>query len=562
MDAAWLLAQAFHTLRHPASQSILASLATADEPRVTALDDDTTRTPPAPPATTSKPGGNGTRAVLSESTGLYRLLVERVRDYAIFALDTTGHVLSWNEGAQRVKGYRIDEIVGQHFSIFYPHEDIASNKPARELEIAITEGRFEEEGWRIRKDGSRFWANVIITTLRDDAGVHVGFAKVTRDLTERRFADEILRNSEQRFRLLVQNVKDYAIFMLDPHGIVASWNEGAKAIKGYEDSEIIGRHFSAFYPAEDIANGKPAWELREASANGSVQDEGWRLRKDGSRFWANVLITAIRDPAGELIGFAKVTRDLTERRAAQERAIADTRRVAEAEVANRAKSEFLAAMSHELRTPLNAIGGYAELLEMGIGGPVTEQQQGYLARIRGSQLHLLGIISDLLNYSRIEAGQVTYDLTVVPIQSVMDTVLPLLAPQSQAKDIALTSEACPIDLAAIADQTKTEQIVLNLLSNAVKFTPEGGRVIVRCAADGDRVRISVEDTGPGIPPDKHGAIFEPFVQLGRTRTSQHEGTGLGLAISRDLARAMGGDITIDSTVDVGSTLTLTLPRER
>ncbi len=505
---------------------------------------------------------DGRTGVLTESTGLYRLLVERVRDYAIFALDTTGHVLSWNEGAQRVKGYRHNEIIGRHFSIFYSHEDIASKKPARELEIAIREGRFEEEGWRIRKDGSRFWAHVVITALRDDAGVHVGFAKVTRDLTERRFAEDTLRDSEERFRLLVQRVKDYAIFMLDPHGVVATWNEGARAIKGYEDFEIIGRHFSVFYSAEDIASGKPAWELREAAAKGSFEDEGWRLRKDGTQLWANVVITAVRNPSGELIGFAKVTRDLTERRAAQERAISDTRRVAEAEVANRAKSEFLAAMSHELRTPLNAIGGYAELLEMGIGGPVTEQQQGYLARIRGSQQHLLGIISDLLNYSRIEAGQVTYDLTAVSIQSVMDTVLPLLAPQSQAKDIALSSEACPVELAAIADQTKTEQIVLNLLSNAVKFTPEGGRVTVRCTGDGDCVRISVEDTGPGIPLDKHGAIFEPFVQLGRTRTSQHDGTGLGLAISRDLARAMGGDITIRSTVDVGSTLTLTLPREK
>jgi PAS domain S-box-containing protein len=527
---------------------------------VTALDDGTAQIEVKPEAATSSRDGRA--GALTESTGLYRLLVERVRDYAIFALDTTGHVLSWNEGAQRVKGYRPDEIIGRHFSIFYPHGDIAINKPARELVIAIRDGRFEEEGWRIRKDGSRFWANVVITTLRDDAGVHVGFAKVTRDLTERRFAEEILRDSEQRFRLLVQSVRDYAIFMLDPRGVVATWNEGARAIKGYEDYEIIGRHFSVFYSAEDVDNGKPAWELREAAAKGSFEDEGWRYRKDGTPLWANVVITAVRNPAGELIGFAKVTRDLTERRASQERAISDARRVAEAEVANHAKSEFLAAMSHELRTPLNAIGGYAELLEMGIGGPVTEQQQSYLARIRGSQQHLLGIISDLLNYSKIEAGQVTYDLTAVPIQNVMDTVLPLLAPQSEAKDIALTSEACPIDLSAIADQTKTEQIVLNLLSNAVKFTPEGGRVTVRCTDEGDHVRISVEDTGPGIPLDKHDAIFEPFVQLGRTRTSQHEGTGLGLAISRDLARAMGGDITIRSTMDVGSTLSLTLPRER
>ncbi len=521
--------------------------------------DDSTHVPSAPPPVSSR-SAEWESGAFAENAGLYGLLVDRVRDYAIFALDTSGHILTWNEGARRVKGYTYDEIVGKHFSIFYTDEDLASGKPARELEIAIREGRYEEEGWRIRKDGSRMWASVVITTIRDDAGVHVGFAKVTRDLTDRRVAEETLRASEERFRLLVQSVRDYAIFMLDPQGIVASWNEGARSIKGYRDYEIIGRHFSTFYGPEDVANGKPAWELREAIAKGSFEDEGWRYRKDGTRLWANVIITAIRNPAGELIGFARVTRDLTERRASEERALADARHVAVAEVANRAKSEFLAAMSHELRTPLNAIGGYTELLEMGIGGPVSERQHEYLSRIRRSQLHLLGIISDLLNYSRIESGQILYALAPVPIHGVIETVVPLLLPQSRGKGVELTSEECPPDLIATADQMKTEQIVLNLLSNAVKFTPTGGSVTVRCSADGDRVRIAVADTGSGVPAEKHGAIFEPFVQLGRTSTSQHEGTGLGLAISRDLARAMGGDITIESEVDAGSTLTLELPR--
>ena len=511
-------------------------------------------------AHSNAPSAASAAGALMERTGLYRLLVERVRDYAIFALDPTGHVLSWNEGAQRLKGYSPDEILGQHFSIFYPESEIASGKPAWELEVAMEEGRFEDEGWRVRKDGSRMWANVIITALFDDEGTHVGFAKVTRDLTERRAAEESIRASEERFRLLVQGVRDYAIFMLDPDGVVASWNEGAKSIKGYAASEIIGKHFSTFYPAEDIANGKPELELRVASAVGRFEDEGWRLRKDGTRFWANVVVTAMRNPAGELVGFAKVTRDLTERRAAQERAIADARRVAEAEVANRTKGEFLAAMSHELRTPLNAIGGYAELITMGIGGPVTEQQQDYLARIRGSQQHLLGIITDLLNYSKIEAGQVAYEVVSVPLCSVIEAVLPLLAPQAQVRDIALVGEPCSSELVARSDRTKTEQIVLNLLSNAVKFTPPGGRVTMRCAMHGDQVAIEVTDTGGGIPADKQSAIFEPFVQLGRSRTSQHEGTGLGLAISRDLARAMGGDVSVRSTIDEGSTFTLTLPR--
>jgi len=361
------------------------------------------------------------------------------------------------------------------------------------------------------------------------------------------------------YRLLVQSVRDYAIFALDTTGHVLTWNEGAQRIKGYTIDDILGKHFSTFYPEEEKGT-KPAMELVVAERDGRFEEEGWRVRKDGSQFWANVVITALRDATGTLVGFAKVTRDLTERRAAQQRAIDDARRVAEAEVANRAKSEFLAAMSHELRTPLNAIGGYAELLDVGIGGPITDQQREYLARIRGSQQHLLGIITDLLNYSRIEAGQVTYDLTEVQLDTVVSRVLPLLEPQAAAKGLSLERDMCTTQLVGRADQTKTEQIVLNLLSNAVKFTPAGGRVTVGCSSADDLVRVSVRDTGPGIPADKQDAIFEPFMQLGRNLTSLHEGTGLGLAISRDLARAMGGDVTVESEVDVGSIFTLTLPR--
>ena len=370
----------------------------------------------------------------------------------------------------------------------------------------------------------------------------------------------IVAEGASLYRLLVESVRDYAIFALDTKGHIASWNIGAERIKGYKASEIIGRHFSTFYPAEDIAAGKPAWELEVAAEEGRFEDEGWRIRKDGRWIWANVVITALRNEAGTLVGYAKVTRDLTERRASEERALADARRISEVELANRAKSQFLAAMSHELRTPLNAIGGYTELIELGIGGTVTEQQREYLARIRGSQQHLLGIINDLLNYSRIEAGQVAYELTDVRVHSLVDVVLPLLEPQAVTKGIVLEHGPCPDGLTGRADRMKAEQVVLNLLSNAVKFTPVGGRVTVSCGTEADCVTIRVTDTGPGIPEDQRDRIFEPFVQLGRSLTSAHEGTGLGLAISRDLARAMGGDVSLESEVDVGSTFTLSLPR--
>jgi PAS domain S-box-containing protein len=246
----------------------------------------------------------------------FRLLVEQTTEYAIFLLDRSGHVSSWNSGARRIKGYREDEILGQHFSKFYRAED--AWKCERALETARQAGRFEDEGWRVRKDGSLFWANVVITRLLDSHGKLVGFGKVTRDLTERHRTEEQLRQSDERFRLLVESVRDYAIFMLDPKGMIATWNVGAQRIKGYSAEEIVGQHFSRFYPEEDVRNGKCEMELERAAQDGRFEDEGWRIRKDGSWFWANVVITSLWDTNGRNVGFAKVTRDLTERRAAEE----------------------------------------------------------------------------------------------------------------------------------------------------------------------------------------------------------------------------------------------------
>jgi PAS domain S-box-containing protein len=504
-------------------------------------------------------GDRGRGVASSESEGLYRLLVESVRDYAIFALDKTGHILTWNPGAKRFKGYDADEIIGKHFSIFYTKADLDRGRPAEELAIAEREGRVEDEGWRLRKDGSRFWANVVITALRNKAGELVGFAKVTRDQTDRRNAEERLRTSEERFRLLIENVRDYGLFNLDLDGTITSWNAGAERISGYTADEIIGRHFSVFYPPEDIAAGKPANELEIVRRDGRFEEEGWRLRKNGQRYWCNVVITAIYDGDGSLVGFGKVTRDLSERREAGERALADARRVAAAESANRTKSEFLTAMSHELRTPLNAIGGYAELLSMGLGGPVTTDQAEYIDRIRRSQSHLLGIINDILNFSRIEAGQVVYEIDAVSVSDVADAVVPMILPQAETKGVVVRQQMKPTIVQA--DRGKLEQVLLNLLSNAVKFTSSGA-ITITSFDEGNRAGIRVEDTGVGIPADKLSSIFEPFVQVGRSLTTPHEGTGLGLALSRDLTRAMGGELRVTSEVGKGTTFSIVLKKPK
>ena len=371
---------------------------------------------------------------------------------------------------------------------------------------------------------------------------------------------EAIRHGGRIYQTMVEAVRDYAIFLLDPSGYIATWNVGAERLKGYSADEIIGQHFSVFYPPEAKAVGHPQHELEVAAKEGRFEEEGWRIRKDGTAFWANVVITAVRDETGDLIGFAKVTRDLTERRESELRALADARRIAHAESANIAKSEFLTAMSHELRTPLNAIGGYTELLSLGLGGPITQEQTDYLERIRRSQQHLLRIISDLLNFSRIEAGQLRYDISSFPLRDVINTVVPLVDPQAKAKGVTVAIDVDDQDCVALGDHAKVDQILLNLLSNAVKFTNSGGKVAVSCRAETNFARISVTDTGVGIPAEKLESVFEPFVQLGRSLSSAHEGTGLGLAISRDLARAMNGDLAATSMVGAGSTFTLSLPR--
>ncbi|MGH9456814.1 MAG: PAS domain-containing hybrid sensor histidine kinase/response regulator [Thermoanaerobaculia bacterium] len=502
-------------------------------------------------------------------------LISEIDEYAIFLLAPDGEIRSWNPGAARIFGYDAGEIVGRNFSTFYADQDLAAKKPETELEIAARDGRVEDEGWRTRKDGSRFWANTVITALHADDGSVRGFSKITRDLTERVAAEEKLRRSEETLRLLVQSVKDYAIFMLDPEGNVATWNTGAQRFKGWKPEEIIGRHFSAFYPAEDIASGKPKRELELAKRYGSVEDEGWRIRKDGTRFWGNVVITAIYGPQGDLRGFAKVTRDLTDRRTADEarRALLEQRearvraeeekRSAEAaslaaQEANRAKDAFLMTLSHQLRTPMTAILGWARLLPTLDHG--DEGFQSAVEAISHSAEMQAQLIDDLLDVSRILAGKLQLKVESSDLASIIRAAADTVRTAAAGKSIALEFDLPPNLGRAEVDRTRIHQVIWNLLSNAVKFTPPGGSITVTAERLPTTARIAIKDTGEGIDAAFLRHLFEPFRQAEGPVTRQHGGLGLGLSIARYLVESHGGTLTASSEgIGKGATFVLELP---
>ena len=299
--------------------------------------------------------------------GRFRMLIDAITDYAIYMLDPDGTITSWNPGARRFKGYEESEIIGENFSRFYTEEDRKAGRPQRALAIAENEGRFETEGWRVRKDGTKFWALAIIDPIRDNAGRLVGFAKITRDLTERRKAETTLRENQEQFRLLVQGVTDYAIFMLSREGCVSSWNAGAQRIKGYTPDEIIGQHFSRFYTEDDRQAGRPGEALKVAAKEGRVEREGWRVRKDGTQFFAHVIIDAIYNPDGSLLGFAKITRDITERRKTA-RALEEAREALLQSQKMEAIGHLTGGIAHDFNNLLMAVQGSLELLQRRLPG--------------------------------------------------------------------------------------------------------------------------------------------------------------------------------------------------
>jgi PAS domain S-box-containing protein len=507
---------------------------------------------------------------LRQSEERFRLLVASVRDYAIFMLDPSGHILTWNAGAERFKGYRAEEIIGQHFSRFYPPEALAIGLPAHELQVASATGVFEDEGWRVRKDGSLFWANVVITAIRTAQGELIGFAKVTRDLTQRRGHEEDLRRSEERFRLLVEGVREYALFMLDPNGKVSSWNAGAQRIKGYTADEIIGKHFSVFYPESVRESGWPEHELRQAAAEGSFVDTGWRLRKDGTTFWANVTLTALRDDAGQLLGYAKLTRDLTEAKRVEvveatnlrHEEMLDAERAARmnAQRAARVKDEFLATLSHELRTPLSAILGWTQVLLRGATPKGPEEQRRAIEVIDRNARAQVQLIDDLLDLSRIMTGKLRLDLHQVAFSSVVEAAVDSARPAAEAKGIRLKAILSSGKDIINADSGRLQQVVWNLLTNAIKFTPKGGQVQVVLQRVNSHLELSVSDTGIGISSSYLPHVFDRFSQKDSSSTRAFGGLGLGLAICKQLVELHGGVITATSQGEgSGATFSVQLP---
>jgi PAS domain S-box-containing protein len=480
--------------------------------------------------------------MLRETDERCRLLLESVQDYAIFMLDTDGCIATWNAGAQRINGYSADEIAGQDFSKLYTDKDQAAGKPGHHLKEAQAQGRVEDENWRVRKDGSRFWAVVCITAIRGPKGELIGFAQVIQDLTERKNAEEKLRVAQEQFRILVQGVDEYAIYLLDPDGNVATWNSGAQRIKQYAGEEIIGKNFACFYTPEDIAAGKPQYNLAEARRYGHCRDQGLRVRKDGSTFTAEVVMTALYDEAGQVRGFSKVTRDVTDLIRARS---AEAARAA-AEKANKAKDDFLAALSHELRTPLTpALAAASYLADNAEKLPADFSDEVHTIR-RNVQLQAR-LIDDLLDLTRVTRGKLELRFDRVDAHQAVREALVIAQGQVLEKDLKVSLELNANKHHVWADPVRIQQVFWNLINNAVKFTPSAGEIEVRTSNDDhDHLVFAITDSGIGIDSKGQQSLFQPFQQEEGIITRQFGGLGLSLAISKHLVDLHGGVISVHS----------------
>ncbi len=485
--------------------------------------------------------------LLGSNAEMFRCLVESVSDYAIFMLNTQGVIASWNTGAQRIKGYTAAEAIGRHFSVFYTPQALEIDWPAEELRRAIALGHFEDEGWRVRKDGSRFWANVIITPLRDASGELRGFSKVTRDLTERRQHEEQLREREENLRLLVEGVKDHAMFLLDRAGRIQTWNAGAQRMLGFEAAQAIGQDAGLLYSADDREAGRPRAELASARQAGFFQVEGWRRKADGTCFWADIATTVLQHAEpGTNHGFVQIIHDLSERR-----------RMEALETEGRRISEFIAMLSHELRNPLAPIRNAVALLEK-----VTLQPEAaWCAQMIGHQVsHMTRLVEDLMDVSRITSGKIQIDRKRLEVNELVRLAVEAVRESAREHGLLLELVPAPQPVELHGDGTRLTQVVVNLLTNAVKYTPRNGRIRVSVESDSDFVDLKVSDNGIGMPEPLRQRAFEPFVQGTRALDRAEGGLGIGLTLVKRIVELHGGTVTAASAgAHQGTTITVTLP---
>ncbi|MDQ3233221.1 MAG: PAS domain S-box protein, partial [Pseudobdellovibrionaceae bacterium] len=423
-------------------------------------------------------------------------------------------------------------------------------RPEWEMSQAAKHGHYQGEGWRRRSDGSRFWAYVVLTAIYDGNGQLTGFIKVTQDITDKKKEDDRLRQRLDSYHHLVEEVEDYAIFMVSVDGHIMTWNKGTRKVKGYEAEEFIGQPFRMLFTDEDVKAGRPEWEMQFAAEHGRFEGEAWRQRKDGSRFWADVVLTALHGDDDELIGYTKVTRDMSERKRTEE--VTRLARKA-AEEANSAKSTFLANMSHEIRTPLGAILGFTELA---LGAEsLPPEIAGYASAIMRSGKQLEILINDILDLSKIEAGFLQVErISVKLIEFLQDVgvILRQLAQQKKLRFELFSTTALPQMIKT--DANRLRQILLNVVGNAIKFTEAGSVTLkVEFAPSThrdveDQIIFAIVDTGIGMTLAEEELLFEKFKQADASIARWFGGTGLGLALARSLAQALGGDIVLVESV--------------
>lgn len=488
----------------------------------------------------------------------FELLVSGISDYAIYMLDPQGTITSWNAGAERFKGYRAEEIIGHHFSRFYTPEDQKAGLPQRALDTALKHGKFEAEGWRVRKDGTTFWTSVVIDPIFDTEGEHIGFAKVTRDITERKRAQEALRESEQRFRMLVQGVTDYAIYMLSPEGNVTNWNAGAERIKGYTADEVIGTSFARFHTPDDRAAGLPAIALQTAIRDGRFEREAWRIRKDGTRFWAHVIIDAIRDDDGTLIGFAKITRDITEKKEASEALERANAALFQAQKME-AIGQLTGGIAHDFNNLLSVLSNGLEILPVDNQNALSVKIMESMRRAveRGATL-----TQQLLSFARqqpLNPEKYNLNTLINGFESVLR--------RAGNSSIAFRADLAPNLNPVLVDAPRFETALLNLVVNARDAMPAGGTISIATMnadlaegevaglAAGRYVKVMVSDTGAGMTQEVMARAFEPFF----TTKEVGKGTGLGLSQVYGFMNQSGGAVEATSMVGEGTTISLYLP---